>query len=209
MLLFAHTGITLGSALLLGNALSKGYSQRSLPQCIVATSASSSLQPDSVDNTLPWFNSLARKIDYRLILVGALLPDIVDKPVGTLLFRDFFSNGRIFCHTLLFLVTLGIAAVWLYRRQGTTWLLALSFGTFIHLILDQMWLMPHTLLWPIYGWAFERIDVSHWLQDILYALRTDPAVYIPEIVGFAILTSFAAALVHRKRVYAFVKKGTI
>ena len=213
MLFFAHVGITLGGALLLRNVLSRGYSQRSLPQGKVVASTSSSPQPDSsadrADNSPSWFNSLARQMDYRLILVGSLLPDIIDKPIGALLFRDFFSNSRIFSHTLLFLLILSLAAAYFYNRRGTTWLLALSFGIFMHLILDQMWLTPQTLLWPIYGWAFERIDLSHWMQDIFYALRTYPAVYISELIGAAILVSFAARFVRRKRVYAFVRKGTI
>ncbi|HEX76465.1 MAG TPA: metal-dependent hydrolase [Dehalococcoidia bacterium] len=207
MLFFAHTGITLGSALLVGNALSKGYSRRSAPQGRVVTGTSSPPQldcaTDCVDDNPPWFNSLAKQIDYRLILIGSLLPDIVDKPIGGL----FFGNGRIFCHTLLFLVVLSSAAVYFYTKRGITWLIALSFGTFIHLILDQMWLEPGTLLWPIYGWAFERMDLSHWLEAILYALRTDPAVYISELVGFAILASFAVILARRKRVHAFIKMG--
>jgi hypothetical membrane protein len=143
------------------------------------------------------------------VLVGSLLPDIIDKPVGMLLFRNFFSNGRIFSHTLLFLAILTVAAVYLYRKKGQTWLVALSFGTFIHLILDGMWLAPRTLLWPVYGWAFERIDLSHWPQDWLYDLMTNPGVYIPEITGATVLIIFMIWLVYRRKVYAFVTKGEI
>ena len=203
----------MGAALVLRNATLKGYSRRSLSQSKVSTSTSSSPQHDCSatpdDCNPPWFVSLARRMDYRLILVGSLLPDIIDKPVGGLLFRDFFSSGRIFCHTLLFLVILSLAAVYFYNRHGTTWLLALSFGTFIHLILDQMWLMPQTLLWPIYGWTFERTDVSHWLQEWLYALRVNPTVNIPELVGAIIVVVFAVLLVRRKGIRAFIKKGII
>lgn len=198
MLFCAHTGITLGSALALGNTLIKDYSQRSLTQCRVAT-----------NSPQPRLNSLAGQIDYRLILVGSLLPDIIDKPVGMLLLRGSLGSGRMFCHSLLFLVILSLAAGYFYSRRGTTWLLVLSFGIFTHLILDQMWLMPRTLLWPIYGWAFERVDVSHWLQDMFHSLQTDPAVYIPELVGATILVGFVVRLVRRKRVYAFVREGKI
>jgi hypothetical membrane protein len=149
------------------------------------------------------------RIDYRLVLVGSLLPDIIDKPVGGLLFRGFFSNTRIFSHTLLFLAILTVAAVYLYRKKGQTWLVALSFGTFLHLILDGMWREPRTLLWPLYGWAFERVDLSHWLQDMLYVLMTNPGVNIPEIIGAIILIIFMIWLVYKRKVYAFVTKGEI
>jgi hypothetical protein len=72
-----------------------------------------------------------------------------------------------------------------------------------------MWLAPRTLLWPVYGWAFERVDLSHWPQDMLYALMTNPGVYIPEITGAIILIVFMIWLVYRRKVYAFVTKGEI
>lgn len=222
---FAHAGITLGSALLLGNALSRGYSRRALLRPSVGVGASPSPQPgcaaDCSANTPAPFASTARRIDYRLILVGSLLPDIVDKPLTLLLFRQLLNAGRLFCHSLLFLVILSLAAVYFYRSRGTTWLIALSFGTFIHLILDCMWLMPQTLLWPIYGWAlveqapsgFAAIDPSHlWsgtFYPLFHSLGTNPAVYIPELVGTAILVAFGVLLVRRKRVHAFVKEGAI
>jgi inner membrane protein len=212
MFLLAHTGITLGSALFLGKVLSKDYSHHS-PQTRAVASVSSSPRVERhathTDDNLPWFTSMARRMDYRLILVGSLLPDIIDKPVGTFLFPEFFGANRIFCHTLLFLVIISSAAVYLFKRQGQTWLIALSFGTFVHLILDQMWLAPRTLLWPAYGWAFEREDLTNWLQNMLHALLTNPAVYLPELVGAMILVGFMAQLVYRKRVYAFIRKGTI
>jgi hypothetical protein len=58
------------------------------------------------------------------------------------------------------------------------------------LYLDEMWLSPRTLLWPLYGWTFEKTDVSHWLKDLLIWLRTDPSVYIPEIIGALFLGAF-------------------
>ena len=219
---FAHAGITLGSALLLSNALSKGYSHRSLPQRAVATGISSPLQPgcaaDRADSSLPWFVSVARQIDYRLILVGSLLTDVIDRPLTLLLFGQPLNPGRLFCHSLLFLVILSLTAVYFYNRRGTTWPIALSFGIFFHLILDRMWLMPQTLFWPIYGWVwakqapsgFGTIAPSLW-QDtfhvLLYDVRSTPAIYIPEIIGACILLGFAVLLVRRKRVCAFLKTG--
>jgi len=98
---------------------------------------------------------------YQASALGSLLPDIIDKPVGQFFFRDTFSNGRIFCHTLLFLILITLAGLCLYRSRGKTWLLGFSFGTFMHLIQDQMWLEPRTFLWPLYGFAFEKIDLTH------------------------------------------------
>ena len=79
----------------------------------------------------------------------------------------------------------------------------------MHLIQDKMWLEPRTLLWPFYGFAFEKIDLTQCTSNILYTLHTDPAVYIPELVGAIILVAFIAMLVRSRKVYAFVRNGQV
>ena len=42
-------------------------------------------------------------IDYRLVIIGSLLPDLIDKSVGQWLLPEIFSHAdRSFAHTLLF-----------------------------------------------------------------------------------------------------------
>ena len=80
----------------------------------------------------------------------------------------------------------------------------------LHLILDQMWLEHQTLLWPLYGWSFAKVDAVDffgWLPIMLYHLTTNAAVYVPEIIGFTILVWFAARLIQKKQVYAFIRSG--
>jgi membrane-bound metal-dependent hydrolase YbcI (DUF457 family) len=205
LLIFGHTGITLGAAVVAHKAFYLGRQ-------VQAQGGSASVAEYNCAADCASSSSIARRLfhlDYRLILVGSLLPDIIDKPVGMFFFRDFFSNGRIFAHTLLFVLVIALIGLYLYQRQRQPWLLFLTFGSFLHLILDEMWLRPRTLFWPLYGLAFDKDDLTHWLQNILYDLRTDPALYIPELVGATILVGFAVLLVRRKRVVAFAKKGVI
>ena len=207
MLAFGHTGITLGAAALITSALERYR----LPK----TTENEALEPSShYSQVVPnrkasWLTSLGSRIDIRLLLVGSLLPDIIDKPTGQLFFRETFGNGRIFSHTLIFLLLITLAGFYVYLTHGKTWLFVLSFGTFTHLICDQMWLAPQTLLWPAYGWAFPKYDPTYWLQNIFYALYTDPALYVPELVGAVILVWFVLALVHRKKFYSFIKNGQV
>jgi hypothetical protein len=87
-------------------------------------------------------------IDHRLVVVGALLPDLVDAPTG----------GRWVAHTLvasvafLVVVMLGTRGRRLRRRQ----LLALPIGTFLHLVLDGMWTDRETFWWPFLGGISDR-----------------------------------------------------
>lgn len=205
MLALAHMGMTLGAATVLNGVMSRE-----------STNETNSRLP-TTDYGL---RNLGRRIDIRVLLVGSLLPDIIDKPLGMIFLGDIFGNGRIFCHTLLFLVIISLAGIYLYRIRSKLWPLVLSFGTFMHLILDQMWLSPETFLWPVYGILFPKeglgtvllfpkgeVKVVGWLESLFYALHTEPGIYVPEIIGGAILVWFAATLIYQKRVYSFIRNG--
>jgi hypothetical protein len=213
MLLFGHIGITLGAAVLLANVLPSTRFSKTTGNEAIESSSSSSQVAVTLSN-LPshkgsWLAPLGNRIDIRLLLIGSLLPDIIDKPIGLLLFRETLSNGRIFCHTLLFLILITIAGLYLYRSRGRTYLLAVSFGILTHLILDQMWRVPRTLFWPVYGLTLDRMDVSDWMANILNALLTDPATYLPELLGVVILIWFAVTLLLRRKALSFLKSGQV
>lgn len=213
MLVFGHAGITLGVAVLLACVLDGDHSSN-----VTLNETKKSLSPANAgtQNSLPTSKlsrlvSLGRRIDIRLLLIGSLLPDIIDKPIGHVLFRETISNGRIFCHTLLFLGLVMVAGLLFFRWKGKTWLLALSFGTLMHLVLDQIWRSPRTLLWPLLGFDFdfESIDLTGWLGNIWHVLFTDATVYIPELVGLLILIWFMWMLLYRRKTCAFIRYGRI
>ena len=82
-------------------------------------------------------------VDYRLVVVGAVLPDAVD---------GVFGGARVL-HSLLFSVVL-LAAVMLATRQqrvARRRFLAVPIGTFLHLVLDAMWTRTHAFWWPFLG----------------------------------------------------------
>jgi membrane-bound metal-dependent hydrolase YbcI (DUF457 family) len=182
MLLFAHPGITLGAATLIADAVNRKPS---------------------------WFASLSRYVDIRWLLVGSLLPDIIDKPVGQYFFRDTFNNGRIFSHTLLFLIVISAVGFYLLKKHHQVWMLALAAGTFTHFVLDEMWKTPATLFWPLLGFSFPTEKLEGWARSIFEALFSDPRVYIPEVVGLAVLLVLGLSIIRRKKVGAFIKYGKV
>jgi inner membrane protein len=189
MLLLGHTGITLGAATLLAGAVKSHHSTQI--------------------RQVSWFTSLASYLDIRLLLIGSLLPDIIDKPVGQFFFRETFSNGRIFSHTLLFLIVITAIGFYLYKSRQKVWLLTLASGTFLHLILDQMWRAPTTLFWPVLGFTFPRGELTYWMSNIFQALVSNPEVYVPEAAGMAVLLWFGLALLIRRKVGVFLKYGRV
>jgi len=210
MLLFGHIGITLASA-----ALGFGLKDKLRSAATEDGLKSNSLIGDSHSSNNPrgskasFFLSLAKRMDIRFLLIGSMLPDIIDKPVGLYIFRETFSSGRIFSHTILFLVLVTVVGLILRRNSGKTWGLALSIGTLLHLMLDQMWQTPETLFWPLFGIAFERIDTTYWVGNIFYALLTKPSVYVSEIIGFIVLGWFVWGLLSRRTIIRFLKQGRV
>jgi len=210
MLLFGHIGITFASAALgsvLADKLCYGITEnRGEWTSPTRDSHSSNNHPDV---KAPFFKSLAKRTDIRFLLVGSMLPDIIDKPIGVYFFRETFSNGRIFCHTLLFLVSITIVGLLIKKYSGKTWGLALSFGTLFHLILDEMWLTLKTLLWPLFGIGFEKYEIGNWVMNILHGLLENPKLYVPEIIGFVLIMWFVWELLHRRAIIRFLRQGRV
>lgn len=83
-------------------------------------------------------------IDYRLVVAGALLPDVVDALI----------RGAAVLHTLAASVAL-LVLVMVATRGRRPWrrrLLAVPIGTFLHLLLDGMWAHTEAFWWPFFGW---------------------------------------------------------
>ena len=98
---------------------------------------------------------LYRRVGIRSVVpvaaLGAILPDIIDKPLGHLLLQSTLDSGRIYAHTLLFLGMVTLAGVAAWRFRPTPLVLILALGIASHLVLDTMWDNPVTLFWPTLG----------------------------------------------------------
>lgn len=103
------------------------------------------------------------KVDVRFLALGALLPNLVDKPLGTIAFADDFGADRIYGHTLAFSTLIMIVTL-LGTRRGRVrrqWM-ALAIGAMLHLVLDGMWASGAVLFWPLLGAEFPMGVVPYW-----------------------------------------------
>ena len=148
-------------------------------------------------------------LDYRLVFLGSILPDLIDKPLGGLVFREALGSGRIYGHTLLFLLILFGAGIFFWSNYRKPWLLVLAGGVFFHQLLDGMWRVPQTMFWPALGWTFPKEAPEGWLLMWLKNLTTNPSFYLPELIGLLILISFGIELVYRGKLRRFIKTGRI
>ena len=210
MLLFGHIGITLVSVAFgfgLKDKLRQGTTGDGMEETSLIEDRYSSNK--RLGSSTSFFRSLANRMDIRFLLTGSMLPDIIDKPVGLYIFRETFSNGRIFSHTLFFFVLVMVAGLMLRRNSGKTCGLALSIGTFFHLTLDQIWETPKTLFWPLFGIGFEKYKIGNWVMNILQGLLENPKLYVPEIIGFVVLGWFGWELLRRRAIIRFLRKGSV
>ena len=123
------------------------------------------------------------RIDYRIVLVGSMIADLVDKPIGFAI----GISGRAAAHTGAFAVglTLLAFAAHLRGRNGLAWF---AFGHWTHLLLDGMWEDPTVLFYPGFGWAFPPASAT--VLDLLFRFQ-DPVVLGGEILGAFLLAILA------------------
>jgi len=126
------------------------------------------------------------RMDLRMLVLGALLPDAVDTPIG-LLFYDRFGGVRLFSHGLVFASIVMVTVVLATRRGRPRKLwMPLAIGLLFHLLLDAMWLAPETLWWPLLGVDFTPAGAGS-VSDYLSELVTDWRMWCGEFVGLAYL----------------------
>ena len=132
------------------------------------------------------------RAERRAFFAGALLPDLIDKPLyygwswltgkhGSE--AGIISGTHLFGHTALFLLTVAAAAL----VSRSRWVRALAIGVVTHLALDFVGLsmdLP-TLFWPLFGWRFPSYPFSSLTEHLGTMFR--PVTLAGELVGAAIL----------------------
>lgn len=148
-----------------------------------------------------------RWADLAFLTLGSMLPDIIDKPMGLMLFGTP-AMGRTFAHTLVFLLVLSALSVHLKDVR----LASASIGVLTHLILDSMWRSPAVIFWPLLGNfpPAPEMGTFDYIQGLLFSLRT-PMVGLPEALGLSYLLFFAfqsrSSLFARCRNLASMSRG--
>jgi membrane-bound metal-dependent hydrolase YbcI (DUF457 family) len=84
-------------------------------------------------------------------IVGAVIPDIVDKPLNFILVPAVNGNGRFLFHNLLVLLILMAIGLLLWNYYSSPIILSLDIGILSHQILDSMWTDPVRWLYPLLG----------------------------------------------------------
>lgn len=150
-------------------------------------------------------------MDLRWVLIGSILPDLIDKPIAAVMFHDTFQTHRVYGHTLVLPVLTLIAVLLATSRRSAVrrGLIGLVIGWLLHLVLDGVWLSPEAFLWPGFGFTFPPIADSG-LWALLGRMLRSPWIWAGEAVGAAyLLMLWRRRLSGPGEIRRFLRQGTI
>jgi hypothetical protein len=117
-----------------------------------------------------WYVFRDPRFDYRLLVVGAVLPEI-----------DIVTGGMWLLHTLVFSV--GLLVVVMLATSGRKpirrLLLGLPIGTLLHLVFDGAWATTDVFWWPFGGTDFGGFDLP--------SVQRGPLNIVFELAGLALV----------------------
>lgn len=125
-------------------------------------------------------HGLDRRADLRWVIFLTLLADLVDKPLGLVVFRETINNGRVWFHSLL--VNALLTVVLLAWRRPLVYPLAL----WMHQLCDLMWMRPWVALWPLTGrFGYRVMELDEWVYNVL-----NPYNVASDVAGLIVLAWF-------------------
>ena len=144
--------------------------------------------------TLLWAYMLQRSLNIKpmkhklAIGIGAMFPDLIDKPIGSI----FFGKGRWFGHSIVFQTVFLLLSLYLikqfelekkYNLPLQLYSKIIYIGSICHMILDQPSLGLNVILWPFYG-PIAKGHQNDFLKSA-FALQN----LITEAIGFFFILS--------------------
>ena len=149
-----------------------------------------------------------RRIDYRLALLGLVLP-LVDVVVRILAFPHSRLGVHLYLHTFLFALVLALVVMTLLRGATARRWFVVPMAVVIHLLLAGMLGDPVGLFWPLLGSHFAQLpDGVRLASRVLPLSGVD---IVKEVLGLAALVyiAFAFGLDKPPARKAFLRSGTL
>jgi hypothetical protein len=166
--------------------------------------------------------ALNRPLDYRLVALMAILPDVIDRSLYVFVIPGA-EPGRLLAHTLLFNLVL-LAILMAIRRD--LWIYGIL--PLLHLLMDLQGLSTHELFWPFLGAALSNVHIPAGLAETAgqsYGDRVGDRIH--DVLGTysgaglrsflidaggllaLVILTLKSRLYHRKRLVRLVATGDI
>jgi hypothetical protein len=145
------------------------------------------------------------RVDYRVVAVAALLPDVIDKPIGRIFLKSRYDSGRLFGHTLLLNVALFCVLFFMRGRVKRRFVLV-PISSLLHLAEDGMWSTPKVFWWPLFGTGFPKEPVT---GGPLGFLVPSAGIVVQEAIGLAAILFLLSShgLLNREGIRSFLRTG--
>jgi inner membrane protein len=150
-----------------------------------------------------------RQIDYRALIVASVLPDLIDKPLTSLLAGSYEYESRSFGHSLVFLGCIGLlmAILWIWNRS--LWLVPVFLGVLFHDALDVMWLHSGIFFWPLEGWQFSKPVNEAWQGYVQLGGYKIKQLDLFDNISVLFILYFFMKIALGGRIMEFIRKGKL
>jgi hypothetical protein len=85
------------------------------------------------------------------VAIGSVLPDVIDKPLGYIIFSSTLDDGKIFFHGFIIVLLFFLTGLLVWKWYKSYSFIFLAFGVFLHQIVDMMWKHPVNWYFPLLG----------------------------------------------------------
>jgi inner membrane protein len=145
------------------------------------------------------------RVDYRVVMVASLLPDIIDKPIGRIFFKERFGSGRLYAHTLLINVAL-FCLLFFMRGRFKRQFVLVPISSLLHVAEDGVWSQPRVFWWPLFG---TRFPIDRGPFSLAHYVR--PGVIAEELIGVLLIAWLLGShgLLNREGLRHFAKTGRL
>lgn len=117
-----------------------------------------------------WYVFRDPTFDYRLLVVGAVVPELDVLLAGSDGWAMRWMHSLVFSVALLVAVMVGTTG----RKPARRLWLGLPIGTFLHLVFDGAWATTNVFWWPFGGWSWSgaRLPAAQrgWWNVLLEAI---------------------------------------
>ncbi len=144
--------------------------------------------------------------DRRAVAVGAfgaVLPDLIDKPLGHIFLKETVDYGRIYFHGLAILTILLLLGIVLWYYRGTILGIVLAAGVFSHQIMDGMWQSPVAWYWPFLG-QYPKHQYTDYFWNAFWRELAEPSEWVFFLAALVIFGLF-----YRREIQSLISRGVL
>jgi hypothetical protein len=122
------------------------------------------------------------------VAIGSVLPDVVDKPLGYIIFGSTLDNGKIFFHGLIIVILFFITGLIVWKLFKSHSFIFIAVGIFLHQLVDMMWRQPVAWYYPLLGPYQAKAPTDYFLDALIAELTSvNEWIFVVALLAIAYL----------------------